>query len=144
MKEFLAEADVLSVHIPLRKETEGFVGEELIRGLKKGAIIVNTARGKVIDEDAMIKALEDGHVRQLLYSYPSFLISFCRELALSSRPRRIPRRTRSKPQMVHTTPSHAPPAHGYRNRGIPEGDGGARDEQPAAVSVDWDGNRSRS
>ena len=59
---FLKEADVLAVSIPLRQETEGFVGEEMIRGLKKGAIIVNTARGKVIDEDAMIRALEDGHV----------------------------------------------------------------------------------
>ena len=36
--------------------------EEMIRKLKKGAVIVNTARGKVIDEAAMIRALEDGHV----------------------------------------------------------------------------------
>lgn len=62
LDEMLGIADVLSVHIPLKKETEGFVGEEMIRKLKKGAIIVNTARGKVIDEDAMIRALEDGHV----------------------------------------------------------------------------------
>ena len=59
---FLAEADVLSVHIPLRAETEGYVGETLIRKLKKGTVLVNTARGKVIDEDALIRALEDGHV----------------------------------------------------------------------------------
>ena len=62
LAEFLKEADVLAISVPLRKETEGLVGEEMIRGLKKGAIIVNTARGKVIDEDAMVKALEDGHV----------------------------------------------------------------------------------
>ena len=62
LAEFLKEADVLAVSIPLRQETEGLVGEEMIRGLKKGAFIVNTARGKVIDEDAMIRALEDGHV----------------------------------------------------------------------------------
>lgn len=62
LAEFLKEADVLAVSVPLKQETEGLVGEEMIRGLKKGAIIVNTARGKVIDEDAMIKALEDGHV----------------------------------------------------------------------------------
>jgi len=60
---FLKEADVLAVSVPLRQETEGLVGEEMIRGLKRGAIVVNTARGKVIDEDAMIRALEDGHVR---------------------------------------------------------------------------------
>ena len=62
LDEMLSIADVLSVHVPLKKETEGLVGESTIRKLRKGAIIVNTARGKVIDEEALIKALEDGHV----------------------------------------------------------------------------------
>ncbi|KXN85302.1 Putative 2-hydroxyacid dehydrogenase UNK4.10 [Leucoagaricus sp. SymC.cos] len=62
VEEMLAQADVLSVHVPLRKETEGLVGEEWIRALKPGAIIINTARGKVIDEEALIRALEDGHL----------------------------------------------------------------------------------
>ena len=61
-EEFLKEAHVLAVSVPLTQGTEGLVGETMIRGLKKGAIIINTARGKVIDEDAMIRALEDGHV----------------------------------------------------------------------------------
>jgi len=72
MKEFLKEADVLFVSVPLNKETVGLVGEEMIRGLKKGAIIVNTARGKVIDEEAMIRALEDGHLGSVgLDVYPN-------------------------------------------------------------------------
>ena len=58
----LAQTDVLSVHVPLRAETVGLVGEKMIRALKPGAIIVNTARGKVIDEAALIRALEGGHV----------------------------------------------------------------------------------
>lgn len=62
VEEMLAQADVLSVHVPLNPNTVGLVGEKWIRALKKGAIIINTARGKVIDEDAMIRALEDGHV----------------------------------------------------------------------------------
>ncbi|KAF8622660.1 hypothetical protein AX15_006771 [Amanita polypyramis BW_CC] len=62
VEEMLREADVFSVHVPLRKETEGLVGEKWIRTLKPGAIIINTARGKVIDEEAMIRALEDGHI----------------------------------------------------------------------------------
>ncbi|KAI0079269.1 hypothetical protein K474DRAFT_1659322 [Panus rudis PR-1116 ss-1] len=62
LDEFLSLADVLSVHVPLRKETEGLVDEKMIRKLKKGAVIVNTARGKVIDEEAMIPALADGHL----------------------------------------------------------------------------------
>ncbi|KAL1695986.1 D-isomer specific 2-hydroxyacid dehydrogenase [Schizophyllum commune] len=59
---FLGSVDVLSVHVPLNEKTEGLVGEKVIRSLKKGAVIVNTARGKVIDEAAMIRALEDGHL----------------------------------------------------------------------------------
>ncbi|KAF9451482.1 2-hydroxyacid dehydrogenase [Macrolepiota fuliginosa MF-IS2] len=62
VEEMLGQADVLSVHVPLRKETEGLVGEKWIRALKPGAIIINTARGKVIDEEALIRALKDGHL----------------------------------------------------------------------------------
>ena len=78
LDEMLSIADVLSVHVPLRKETEGLVDEKMIRKLKKGAIIVNTARGKVIDEAAMIRALEDGHVSfscPLLVTKPQFTTS---------------------------------------------------------------------
>ncbi|CCM04647.1 uncharacterized protein FIBRA_06831 [Fibroporia radiculosa] len=62
LDEMLAEADVLSVHVPLRDDTVHLVDEAMIRKLKPGAVIVNTARGKVIDEAAMIRALEDGHL----------------------------------------------------------------------------------
>jgi glyoxylate reductase len=62
LDEFLNLADVLSVHVPLRPDTEALVDEGMIRKLKKGAVLVNTARGKVIDEEALIRALEDGHV----------------------------------------------------------------------------------
>ncbi|KAG5342596.1 hypothetical protein C0989_012101 [Termitomyces sp. Mn162] len=60
--EMLGQADVLSVHVPLRADTVDLVGEKMIRALKPGAIIINTARGKVIDEEAMIRALQDGHL----------------------------------------------------------------------------------
>ena len=63
LDEFLGLADVLSVHVPLRPDTEGMVDEGMMRKLKRGAILVNTARGKVLDEAALIRALEDGHVR---------------------------------------------------------------------------------
>jgi len=62
MDEFLSLADVLSVHVPLRPDTEHLVDEGMIRKLKKGAVLVNTARGKVVDESALIRALEDGHL----------------------------------------------------------------------------------
>jgi len=62
VEHMLAQADILSLHVPLKAETVGLVGEKWIRKLKPGAIIINTARGKVIDEEAMIRALEDGHL----------------------------------------------------------------------------------
>lgn len=66
------ESDVLSLHVPLREETVHLVGEKEIRAMKKGSIIVNTARGKVVDEEAMIRALEDGHLSSVgLDVYPN-------------------------------------------------------------------------
>ncbi|KAI0827876.1 D-isomer specific 2-hydroxyacid dehydrogenase [Trametes gibbosa] len=62
LDEMLAQTDVLSVHVPLKAETEGLVGETMLRKLKRGAVVVNTARGKVIDEQALIRALEEGHL----------------------------------------------------------------------------------
>ena len=67
VEEMLRQADVLSVNIPLRSETVGLVGEKWLRLLKPGAVLINTARGKIVDEEAMIKALEDGHVCAFLH-----------------------------------------------------------------------------
>jgi glyoxylate reductase len=66
VEEMLRQADVLSIHVPLRSETIGLVSERWIRMMKPGAIIINTARGKIIDEEAMIRALDDGHVCSFL------------------------------------------------------------------------------
>jgi lactate dehydrogenase-like 2-hydroxyacid dehydrogenase len=62
VEKLCRESDVLSLHVPLRDDTVHMVGEKEIRAMKKGSIIVNTARGKVIDEEAMIRALADGHL----------------------------------------------------------------------------------
>lgn len=74
LSDFLAKTDVLSVHIPLNEQTAGLIGENEIRTLKKGSIIVNTARGGVIDEDALIRALEDGHVSTHLHRHHTILL----------------------------------------------------------------------
>ncbi|KIM63933.1 hypothetical protein SCLCIDRAFT_15408 [Scleroderma citrinum Foug A] len=71
MVELLRQSDVLSLHVPLRPDTVHLVGEREIRTMKRGSVIVNTARGKVIDEEAMIRALEDGHLSSVgLDVYP--------------------------------------------------------------------------
>jgi len=56
----LSESDILSVHVPLTKETRGIIGGEEIARMKDGAIIVNTARKEVVDESAVFVALEEG------------------------------------------------------------------------------------
>jgi lactate dehydrogenase-like 2-hydroxyacid dehydrogenase len=59
---FLAEADVLSLHMPATAETRGILDRAAIASLKPGAVVVNTARGELVDDDALIDALEDGRI----------------------------------------------------------------------------------
>ena len=59
----LARADVVSMNLTLGDETRGFLSAERIGRMKKGAIFVNTARGALTDEAALIAALKSGHIR---------------------------------------------------------------------------------
>lgn len=61
--ELLAQSDILSVNIPLNKNTHHILNKEAFAKMKKGIVVVNTARGGVIDETAFIEALKDGTVR---------------------------------------------------------------------------------
>ncbi|SFL29835.1 D-3-phosphoglycerate dehydrogenase [Bradyrhizobium sp. NFR13] len=63
METVLAKSDVVSIHLLLNDETRGMITRERIGQMKKGAILVNTARGAVVDEAAMIDALRSGHLR---------------------------------------------------------------------------------
>jgi D-3-phosphoglycerate dehydrogenase / 2-oxoglutarate reductase len=59
----LAQSHVLSLHLLLNDETRGFLTRERIAAMRPGVILVNTARGAVVDEAAMIDALKSGHIR---------------------------------------------------------------------------------
>jgi len=62
--EALAQAaDVVTVHTPLTAETRGMIGDGFFAALRKGGYLVNTARGAVVDIDAMLRALEGGILR---------------------------------------------------------------------------------
>jgi D-3-phosphoglycerate dehydrogenase / 2-oxoglutarate reductase len=62
LERLLAESDVISLHLLLTDETRGFISREHIARMKPGVLLVNTARGAVIDEDAMIAALQSGQI----------------------------------------------------------------------------------
>jgi D-3-phosphoglycerate dehydrogenase len=60
LDELLRQSDLISVHAPLAKETYHLLGERELSLVKPGAVLVNTSRGPVIDEAALVKALRDG------------------------------------------------------------------------------------
>jgi D-3-phosphoglycerate dehydrogenase / 2-oxoglutarate reductase len=62
LDEVLGRSDVVSLHVPLTDSTEGLIGAVELARMKKGAVIVNAARGGVIDEDALADALRGGHL----------------------------------------------------------------------------------
>jgi glyoxylate reductase len=62
LETLLAESDFVSLHCPLTPETEGLLSRERIALLRPGAIVVNTARGQVLDEVALAEALASGRV----------------------------------------------------------------------------------
>jgi D-3-phosphoglycerate dehydrogenase len=59
----LAQSQIVSLHLLLNDETRGFVTREKIAAMRPGVILVNTARGAIVDEAAMIDALKSGHIR---------------------------------------------------------------------------------
>ncbi|WP_406676971.1 phosphoglycerate dehydrogenase [Moorella sp. ACPs] len=63
LEEILQEADFVSVHLPLLPATRNLIGEAELRLMKTGAVIVNTARGGIIDETALVKALREKWIR---------------------------------------------------------------------------------
>nr|WP_208410867.1 phosphoglycerate dehydrogenase [Mycolicibacterium fluoranthenivorans] len=63
LDDLLARADFISVHLPKTKETAGLLGKENLAKTKPGVIIVNAARGGLIDEQALADAITSGHVR---------------------------------------------------------------------------------
>lgn len=63
LDELLTRADIITVHLPKTPETAGLIGRDALARTKPGVIIVNAARGGLIDEEALAEAVRSGHVR---------------------------------------------------------------------------------
>lgn len=62
LADFLADLDVVSLHVPLTEETREMIGPKEFKAMKKNAILINTARGEVINQDALYEALKSAHL----------------------------------------------------------------------------------
>jgi D-3-phosphoglycerate dehydrogenase len=63
LDELLARADVITLHLALNDATRGFVGADHIARMKPGVVLINTARGALVDEAALIEGLRSGRIR---------------------------------------------------------------------------------
>ncbi|MBA4384211.1 MAG: hypothetical protein C0410_05710 [Anaerolinea sp.] len=63
MDQVIAASDFVSLHLPLLPETRGIVNEAFLNKMKKGSYLVNTSRGEAVNEDALLKALQSGHLK---------------------------------------------------------------------------------
>ncbi len=80
-EELLKQSDILTLHIPLTEETEDMIGESELELMKKDAYLINTARGAVIDEEALLEALREealeGAGLDVYRNEPDFDPGFC-------------------------------------------------------------------
>lgn len=65
------QCDAISVHVPLLDATRGIVNAERIKMMPKGGIIVNLARGGICDDEAVLAALDDGHLQSYVIDFPT-------------------------------------------------------------------------
>lgn len=63
IEELMSESDIVSIHIPLNDETRGLINKDKIALMKKDAILINTARGPIVDNEALAKALREGKIK---------------------------------------------------------------------------------
>jgi D-3-phosphoglycerate dehydrogenase len=63
MEEVIQTADFVSLHLPLLPATRNLVNDSFLSKMKKGSFLINTSRGEVVDEDALFRALQNGHLK---------------------------------------------------------------------------------
>tara|TARA_A100001015_G_scaffold274948_1_gene331778 strand:+ start:1339 stop:2568 length:1230 start_codon:yes stop_codon:yes gene_type:complete len=74
LERLIRESDFISVHVPFSEKTKGFINSDRIQMIKKGAVLLNFSRNELVDEPAMIKALDNGHVAKYITDFPNPLL----------------------------------------------------------------------
>src|SRR5579871_5144710 len=62
LKEFVSEADIITIHVHENNQTKNLINKNLIKQFKKGSILINYARGEVVDLEALAKAIQEGNI----------------------------------------------------------------------------------
>ncbi|TAL98704.1 MAG: hypothetical protein EPN73_01940 [Paraburkholderia sp.] len=100
LRDLMVESDVISIHASLNPATEGLVSRERLQMTKPGVVIINTARGKIVDEDALVELCESGHIAAIGFDV------FAREpLPMESPVRAVPRAILTPHRLGHTVES---------------------------------------
>ncbi len=71
LNDAVGDADIVSLHLPLNDSTRNLVNREFIARMKKGALLVNYSRGPIVDEQAVIEALDSGYMEAYLCDFPT-------------------------------------------------------------------------
>ncbi len=74
LDEAIGKADIVSLHVPLIDRTRNLVSSEFLARMKKGALLVNYARGPIVNEEAVLSALDSGRLRGYIADFPSKLL----------------------------------------------------------------------
>jgi D-3-phosphoglycerate dehydrogenase len=71
LDELLRRADIVTVHVPLTPGTRGLIGADQLEAMHGSAVLINFARGPIVDEDAVVAALEGGRLRGYVCDFPT-------------------------------------------------------------------------
>jgi len=71
LRDAVGDADVVSLHLPLNEQTRNLVNDEFIARMKRGALLVNYSRGPIVDEEAVLRALDSSSLEAYLCDFPS-------------------------------------------------------------------------
>ncbi len=71
MRDTLSQSEIVSLHLPVNEKTRGLVDADFVAKMKPGAILVNYARGPIVNEEAVLSALDSGHLSAFISDFPT-------------------------------------------------------------------------